>query len=139
MMRRKVEVVEGALTRVQKTRGTGLLPPEDALAFLGGPELCVLAGAALGAASVGAVSVLDGLATSVAALVAVRIEPGAAAYLVAGQRSRERAHAPVLEHLGLEPLLDLRLRSGEGVGAALATSILISGLKLRRGIGRTAP
>jgi len=69
---------------------------------------------------------------------AVRIEPGAAAYLVAGQRSRERAHAAVLEHLGLEPLLDLRLRAGEGVGAALASDMLISGLKLRRGIGRTA-
>jgi nicotinate-nucleotide--dimethylbenzimidazole phosphoribosyltransferase len=83
--------------------------------------------------------VLDGLATSVAALAAVRIEPGAAAYLVAGQRSRERAHPAVLEHLGLEPLLDLRLRAGEGVGAALASSMLLSGLQLRRGIGRTAP
>jgi nicotinate-nucleotide--dimethylbenzimidazole phosphoribosyltransferase len=109
------------------------------LAALGGPEFCVLAGAVLGAAATGAVSVLDGLATSVAALVAVRLEPGAAAYLVAGQRSRERAHASVLEHLGLEPLLDLRLRAGEGVGAAFASGMLISALKVRRGIGRTAP
>jgi nicotinate-nucleotide--dimethylbenzimidazole phosphoribosyltransferase len=83
--------------------------------------------------------VLDGLATSVAALLAVRIEPAASAYLVAGQRSRELGHAPVLEHLGLEPLLDLRLRAGEGVGAALASSMLISGLTLRDRIGRTSP
>lgn len=139
MVRRKTEVVDGALARVAAARGPGRLPPEEALASVGGPELCVLAGAVLGAASVGAVSVLDGLATSVAALAAVLVEPGAAAYLVAGQRSRERAHDAVLDHLGLEPLLDLRLRSGEGVGAALATGMLISGLRLRRGIGRTAP
>jgi nicotinate-nucleotide--dimethylbenzimidazole phosphoribosyltransferase len=139
MVQRKTEVVEAALARARAARSSAQLLPEEALASVGGPEFCVLAGAVLGAASTGAVSVLDGLATSVAALVAVRIEPGAAAYLVAGQLSRERAHATVLEHLGLEPLLDLRLRAGEGVGATLACAMLISGLKLRRGIGRTAP
>jgi nicotinate-nucleotide--dimethylbenzimidazole phosphoribosyltransferase len=139
MVGRKAEVMEAALARARAARGSAQLLPEEALATVGGPEFCVLAGAVLGAASTGAVTVLDGLATSVAALAAVRIEPGAAAYLVAGQRSRERAHAAVLEHLGLEPLLDLRLRAGEGVGATLACAMLISGLKLRRGIGRTAP
>lgn len=138
MVRRKTEIVQASLTRVRAARGPAQMLPEEALASVGGPEFCVLAGAVLGAASTGAVSVLDGLATSVAALAAVRIEPGAAAYLVAGQRSRERAHAAVLEHLGLEPLLDLRLRAGEGVGATLACAMLISGLKLRRGIGRTS-
>jgi nicotinate-nucleotide--dimethylbenzimidazole phosphoribosyltransferase len=99
----------------------------------------VLAGAVMGAAVGGAVTVLDGLATTVPALVAVALEPGVAAYLVAGQRSRERAHATALEHLGLEPLLDLRLRAGEGVGAAMASSLLFQALALRHGIGRTAP
>jgi nicotinate-nucleotide--dimethylbenzimidazole phosphoribosyltransferase len=139
MVGRKAEVMEAALARARAARGSAQMLPEEALGTVGGPEFCVLAGAVLGAASTGAVTVLDGLATSVAALAAVRIEPGAAAYLVAGQRSRERAHAAVLEHLGLEPLLDLRLRAGEGVGATLACAMLISGLKLRRGIGRTAP
>ncbi len=139
MVRRKVEVVAAAVARVEASRRGEALSPEDALACVGGPEFCLLAGVVLGAASVNAVAVLDGLATSVAALLAVRIEPGASAYLVAGQRSRERAHDLVLDHLGLEPLLDLRLRAGEGVGAALAASTLLSGLELRRGIGRTAP
>lgn len=139
MLRRKTEVVEAALARVRRSRGGAPCSPEDGLAAVGGPEFCVLAGAVLGAASVGAVTVLDGLATTVAALVAIRIEPGASAYLIAGQRSRERGHDLVLDHLGLEPLLDLRLRAGEGVGAALAASMLISGLTLRRRIGRTAP
>jgi nicotinate-nucleotide--dimethylbenzimidazole phosphoribosyltransferase len=108
------------------------------LSALGGPEFCLLAGVVLGAAERQAVVVLDGLATSVAALVAVRLEPGAAAYLIAGQRSRERAHEAVLDHLGLEPLLDLRLRAGEGVGAALAASLVLAGLRTRRAIGVTS-
>ncbi|MCW2817436.1 MAG: cobT [Marmoricola sp.] len=139
MVARKAGVVEAATSRVRAERGSGPLGPIEALAAVGGPELCVLAGAVLGAASEGAVSVLDGLATSVAGLVAVMVEPAAAAYLVAGQRSRERGHARVLEHLGLEPLLDLRLRAGEGVGAVLACGLLINGVEVRRGIGRTAP
>lgn len=138
MLDRKRDVVTRALHRARVERDAGPDGPERALAALGGPELVVLTGAVLGAAEAGAVTVLDGLATSVAALAATRVEPGVAAYLVAGQRSRERAHARVLEHLGLEPLLDLRLRAGEGVGAALASGMLLSGLALRRGIGRTA-
>ncbi len=82
---------------------------------------------------------LDGLATSVAALCAVRAEPGVAAHLVAGQRSREKAHSAVLEALGLEPLLDLRMRSGEGVGAVLSSQLLTSGLRLRALAGKVGP
>ncbi len=137
MVQRKTEVVSEALVRARETYRVWPLPPEVIMAALGGPELCLLVGAALGAVEAGAVTVLDGLATSVAGLVAVRLEPGAAAYLVAGQRSRERAHAAVLEHLGLEPVLDLRLRAGEGVGAALASGLLLTAVQLRRSIGRT--
>ena len=81
--------------------------------------------------------VLDGLATGVAALVAAEAEPGVVAHLVAGQRSNERAAEAVLVRLGLEPLLDLRLRAGEGVGAALAAQLLLSGLRLRGEGART--
>lgn len=135
---RKTWVVDQALARARAQHaGTGRLGATEALATLGGPETCLLAGAVLGAAAHGSVTVLDGLATSVAGLVAVELEPGAAAYLVAGQRSRERAHAPVLEHLGLEPLLDLRLRAGEGVGATLAAGMLLTAVDVRRRTGRT--
>ena len=107
------------------------------LAALGGPEVALLTGVVLGAASVGAVVVLDGLLTSVAALAAVLLEPAAAQHLVAGQRSRERAHAAVLARLGLEPLLDLRLRAGEGAGACFAAGLLLAGLRVRRDTART--
>ena len=52
---------------------------------------------------------------------------------------REPAHPAVLQHLGLQPLLDLRLRAGEGVGAALGTQLLRTGLQLRSGTARTTP
>jgi nicotinate-nucleotide--dimethylbenzimidazole phosphoribosyltransferase len=102
-----------------------------ALACLGGGELAVLAGVVLGVAGAGGVIVLDGMTTGVAALVAVELEPAVAAHLVAGQRSRETGHPVVLGALGLEPILDLRLRAGEGAGAALAVTVLRAGLRIR--------
>lgn len=139
MLQRKREVVAAALARARSIHGQDLARPETLLSCLGGPELCVLAGAVLGAARAGTVSVLDGLATTIAAYMAILIEPGVAAYLVAGQRSREAAHALVLDRLGLEPLLDVRLRAGEGVGAALAARLLLGARQIRHGTARTAP
>jgi nicotinate-nucleotide--dimethylbenzimidazole phosphoribosyltransferase len=60
----------------------------------------------------------------VAALVATRIAPQLHDYLVAAHRSPEPGHRLVLEELGLEPLLELELRLGEGSGAALALPLL---------------
>jgi nicotinate-nucleotide--dimethylbenzimidazole phosphoribosyltransferase len=133
----KRQVVAAAVERWHGSPRDG--SAEERLAVLGGPELALLAGVVLGAAEARAVVVLDGLATSVAALVAVEEEPAVAACLVAGQRSSERAHEAVLQRLGLEPLLDLRLRAGEGVGSVLAASLLRSGVRLRRETARTAP
>ena len=137
MLDRKVATVAAALVRARDRYGDELSDPSVLLRSLGGPEFAVLAGVALGAAAAGAVVMLDGLATSVAALLATRIEPAIAAHLVAGQRSREAAHAAVLQQLGLEPLLDLRIRAGEGVGACLATGLLRAALSLRLGTART--
>lgn len=133
---RKVAVVRAALAR-WLSRGDA--SPQGRLAALGGPELALLTGVVLGAGGAGAVVVLDGLATSIAALLAVELAPGVAAHLLAGQRSREQAHPLVLEALGLEPLLDLRIRAGEGVGAALATQLLRTGLRVRAEAARTHP
>ena len=113
-----------------------ILTSTVALATLGGPEFAVLAGVVLGVAARGGLVVLDGFATSVSALCALRLEPAVAANLVAGQRSRERGHQAVLDELGLEALLDLRFRAGEGVGAVLATQLLQSALTLRSLAGR---
>jgi nicotinate-nucleotide--dimethylbenzimidazole phosphoribosyltransferase len=153
ILERKREVVSAALARWRDAanqdavdqNAAGPDTPADArpdpvrtLAMLGGPEIAVLTGVTLGAADAGTVVVLDGLATGVAALLAVAIEPAVAEHLVAGQRSRERAHARVLTDLGCEPLLDLRIRAGEGVGACLATGLLLHTLAMRRQTARVA-
>ena len=132
MVARKREVVAAALAR---TKGEG--DPLRLLAAVGGPEIALLTGVTLGAASAGAPVVLDGLAGSLPGLLASRLEPSVQGYLLAGQVSRERAHALVLRELGLEPLLSLRLRAGEGVGACLAASMVLQGLAVRRIAART--
>ncbi|HEY0807086.1 MAG TPA: 5,6-dimethylbenzimidazole synthase [Pseudonocardiaceae bacterium] len=137
MMVRKIAVVEASVSRARCAYAEDLADPLVLLRALGGPEFAVLVGAVLGAAAGGAALILDGLATSVAAAIAVLLEPAVAAHLVAGQRSRESAHAAMLARLGLEPLLDLRIRAGEGVGACLATRLVQDAMRVRRHTART--
>ncbi len=136
MVRRKRDVVAAALERSRTLYGARLSRPEVALAAVGGPELAFLAGLTVAAAGARTPVVLDGLVTSVAALVAVRLEPAVQSALIAGQRSREVGHGRVLVELGLEPLLQLRLRAGEGVGACLAAQMLLTALRSRQGTAK---
>lgn len=140
ILERKRDVVVAALDRVRpalETAGSAGERALVALRALGGGEIAVLTGVVLGAVEAGVPVVLDGLAGSLPGLLATRIEPGVQAHLLAGQVSRERAHSAVLRELGLEPLLALRLRAGEGVGAVLASSMLLQGLAIRRATART--
>jgi nicotinate-nucleotide--dimethylbenzimidazole phosphoribosyltransferase len=136
MVARKRDVVSRAVGRARTVHAGRLADPRVLVAALGGPEIALLAGVTLAAARAGVPALLDGLVTSVAALIAVRLEPAVQAALVAGQRSREIAHAAVLSELGLEPLLQLRLRSGEGVGACLAAQMLLTALRVRQTTAR---
>jgi nicotinate-nucleotide--dimethylbenzimidazole phosphoribosyltransferase len=104
--------------------------PLGTLAALGGFEIAFLAGVATGAAKRGLVVLLDGFITGAAALVAERLAPGTRAAMVAAHLSPEPGHRLVLEALELEPLLDLRLRLGEGSGAALALPLLRASLAI---------
>jgi nicotinate-nucleotide--dimethylbenzimidazole phosphoribosyltransferase len=63
-------------------------------------------------------------------LCAARIDPNICQVLIAGHRSPEPGHRFVLQALGLEPLLELDLRLGEGSGAALATQLLITAARI---------
>ncbi len=104
----------------------------DPLASLGGLELAALAGAVLEAARRRLPVMLDGYATAAAALAAVAIEPSAGEVLLASHRSAEPGHDIALAELGLEPLLDLRLRLGEASGALLALPIVAAAGALHR-------
>ncbi|TWP33845.1 5,6-dimethylbenzimidazole synthase [Leekyejoonella antrihumi] len=131
MLERKRDVVTASLARARTEHAERLRDPMTLTAALGGPEIALLVGVVLGAASRRAPIILDGLVTSVAALLAVRMQPAAQSMLIAGQCSRERGHQAVLTELGLEPLLQLRLRAGEGVGAALAAQLLLTAIGAR--------
>jgi nicotinate-nucleotide--dimethylbenzimidazole phosphoribosyltransferase len=104
--------------------------PVGVLAALGGFEIALLVGVILGCRAERVPVVLDGFITGAAALVATRLEPAAVEAMIAAHRSPEPGHALVLDELGLEPLLDLRLRLGEGTGAALALPIVRGALAL---------
>ena len=104
--------------------------PLDVLAAVGGLEVAFLVGVCLGAAARRVAILLDGFITGAAALGASRVQPLATASMIAATRSPEPGHALVLEALDLEPLLDLRLRLGEGTGAALALPLVRSAIAI---------
>lgn len=115
----KREVVRTALHRTRH-----VADPLALLAELGGLELAALAGACLAGAAAGVPVVTDGFIASTAVLAAVRMCPPAADYVMPSHRSAEPGHGAVLDALGLEPLLELDLRLGEGTGALLALPLL---------------
>jgi nicotinate-nucleotide--dimethylbenzimidazole phosphoribosyltransferase len=121
--RRKVAVVDRALALHFPDRRDAV-DPDHALRAVGGFEIAGLAGLARAAAARRMLVVLDGFISSVAGLVAARQDPAVGAYFVAAHRSTEAGHRAVLNALGLEPLLDLGLRLGEGSGAALALGLI---------------
>jgi nicotinate-nucleotide--dimethylbenzimidazole phosphoribosyltransferase len=123
---RKVAVVRDALRRSR----AATLEPMDLLAEIGGADVAAMTGYLVGAARRRTPVLLDGVVSGAAALVAARIAPGVLRYFAAGHRSTEPAHRLALEHLGLEPLLDLGLRLGEGTGALLALPLLDSAVAI---------
>ncbi len=120
----KIRVIEKAL-------GQNVPNPQDPLDVLmkvGGFEIAGLVGLIIAAASHRIPVVIDGFISGAAALVAVELNPVIGNYLLAGHASAERGHRLILERLGLSPLLDLKLRLGEGTGAVLAMSIIEAAL-----------
>jgi nicotinate-nucleotide--dimethylbenzimidazole phosphoribosyltransferase len=123
---RKAMVIKAALDRHQPNPQDGL----DVLSKVGGFEIGGLAGIILGAAARRCPVVLDGLIATAAALLAVNLVPAVREYLIAGHRSVEPGHTVALNDLGLEPVLDLQMRLGEGTGGALALPVLEAACRL---------
>ncbi|PRA59073.1 MULTISPECIES: nicotinate-nucleotide--dimethylbenzimidazole phosphoribosyltransferase [Pseudomonas] len=116
----KAQVIERALAVHGAQRGD----PLQTLFNLGGFEIAALVGAYLACAQQGLPILVDGFICSVAALVAVRLNPASREWMLFGHRGAEPGHRHLLESLQATPLLDLGLRLGEGSGAALAVPLL---------------
>ena len=125
-LKQKISVIEQALALHRPTPSDGL----EVLTKVGGFEIGGMAGLMLGAAACRVPVVLDGFITGASALIAVALEPRCREYLIASHLSQEPGHRIVLDHLGLEPLLDLRMRLGEGTGACLAVTLIHAALKI---------
>ena len=122
----KVAVIEKAMRVNRPDRKD----PLDVLAKVGGFEIGGLAGLIIGSAARRVPVVVDGFISSTAALLACEMLPEVRPYLIAAHCSVEIGHRAVLEKIGLEPLLDLRMRLGEGTGAALAFHIVEASIRI---------
>lgn len=120
----KIAVVRRALGRTP----VDPTDPVGAIAAVGGLEIAALAGVTLGAGARRTPVLVDGFITAAAALAATRLCPSCGDALIAAHRSPEPGHGAILAALGLEPLLDLRLRLGEGTGATLALPLIAAAL-----------
>lgn len=127
---RKAAVIRDALWRTRADRDD----PHALLRRLGGADLAVMCGLLLGCAERGIPVLLDGLVVTSAALVAERMQPGVVQWWAAGHRSAEPAHTLALASLGLDPVLSLSMRLGEGSGALTALPVVQSAAALLAGM-----
>lgn len=125
---RKIEAVTRGLEVNRDAVSSG--DPIEILAAVGGFEIGVVSGVIVGCASARIPVVLDGFITAAAALVACRLAPRCREMVIASHLSAEPGHTLILDALGLEPLLDLGMRLGEGSAAALAIPIIDAALDL---------
>jgi nicotinate-nucleotide--dimethylbenzimidazole phosphoribosyltransferase len=125
-MERKIAAIQKALQVNNPDPNNGL----DVLAKVGGFEIAGLAGAILEAAGRRLPIVVDGFISTAAAMIAASLAPQVRDYLIAAHTSQERGHHLMMEWLGVQPLLDLRMRLGEGTGAALAISLVEASCKI---------
>ncbi len=123
---RKIAAIKKALS-INKNRVSS---PLSALASLGGFEIAGICGLILGAASRRVPVVVDGFISSAGALVACRMCEPLKDYLFFSHCSNEKGHKTFFSVFGVQPILDLNMRLGEGTGAALAMSIIESSIKI---------
>ena len=128
---KKIEIISRALKLHGLTPDAprSTLDALDLLAKVGGLEIAGLAGVVLGAAAARRPVVLDGFISGAAALIAAGLASGVTQFCFAAHRSVEAGHRVMLETLGLEPVLDLDLRLGEGTGAALVMQLIEASAK----------
>jgi nicotinate-nucleotide--dimethylbenzimidazole phosphoribosyltransferase len=137
MVGRGTGVDDAGLARKRDMVGRGIETntpqPEDGLdvlAKVGGFEIGGIAGTILAGAFHRRAVVVDGFISTAGALIAHTLCPTVKDYLFAGHCSEETGHRIMLNHLGLEPILDLGMRLGEGTGAALAMGIMDGAVRM---------
>ncbi len=129
-----VQHKSAVISRALALHAAHLHEPLEILRRLGGFEIAALTGAFLGCAQLGIPVLVDGYIATTAALLAVRLQPGVANWLLYAHRSAEPGHQLILQALKAEPLLDIGMRLGEGSGAAVAVPLLRMACALHNGM-----
>jgi len=125
-LERKIGVIQAGLTLNRPNPED----PLDVLAKVGGLEIAGIAGLVLGAAANRIPVVVDGFISTAGALIASELHPHVRDYIFAAHSSVEIGHRMMLERIGVQPILDLQFRLGEGTGAALAMGLIEAGAKV---------
>jgi nicotinate-nucleotide--dimethylbenzimidazole phosphoribosyltransferase len=131
---RKQAVIDAALAR----HAAVLDDPLMVAAALGGRELAAILGAALAARRRCIPVLLDGFVSTAAVAPLARLNSDAIRHALASHVSAEAGHGRLLAALGLAPLLDLKMRLGEGSGAAVAILLLRAALACHTGMATFA-
>ncbi len=124
-LQRKISAIQRAIDINRPDPSDGL----DVLSKVGGFEIAGIAGVILAAAAMRRPVVVDGFISTAAAMIADRLAPNVRHYLIAAHTSQERGHHLMMDWLNLQPLLDMKMRLGEGTGAALAMSLVEAACK----------
>ena len=125
---KKIAVIKQALELNQPDPGQ----PLDVLKKVGGLEIAALTGVIIGAAARRVPVVVDGFISSAAALMACQMNQRCQGFLFASHLSQEPGHRIMLEYMGLQPILHLDLRLGEGTGAVLTFPIFEAAVKVMK-------
>jgi nicotinate-nucleotide--dimethylbenzimidazole phosphoribosyltransferase len=127
----KRQIVEAVIEKHFAFIGSRSTPDAlEVLRCVGGLEIAAMTGLILGAARYGIAIIADGFISTAAAGIAFAVEPRVRGYLFAGHQSEEPGHRALLEYIGLNPILSLNMRLGEGTGAVLAMPIIESAMAL---------
>ncbi len=118
-LKRKVKVILKALD----LHSPSPQDPLDIISKIGGFEIAGMCGAILKAAALNSVVVLDGLISTAAGLLAYVHDNEVRHFLIAGHQSVEKAQKHALDYIGIQSLIDLDMRLGEGTGAAIAINL----------------
>jgi nicotinate-nucleotide--dimethylbenzimidazole phosphoribosyltransferase len=126
IFKRKIEIIK---------KGLNLNKPDpqdpiDVLSKVGGFEIGGIAGIILGCAKNRIPVVIDGFISGAGALIAYKLNPLIKNYMIASHLSAEPGHRILLDYMGLNPLLNLNLRLGEGTGAALGINLVEASVKI---------
>ncbi|MBW4436436.1 MAG: nicotinate-nucleotide--dimethylbenzimidazole phosphoribosyltransferase [Pleurocapsa minor GSE-CHR-MK-17-07R] len=123
------ETLSHKITLIERALTINAPAEIDTLMRVGGFEIGAIAGAIIAAAANRVPVVLNGLICTAGALIAAQIQPAVLGYLIAGHRGAEPGHRLALEHLGLDALLALNMRLGEGTGAVLAFPLIEAAMR----------